>query len=47
MNLIPLLSEIPEDTDLEDLRTILLASPYYGSLRPHLPAGKSFGWREE
>jgi hypothetical protein len=37
MNLVPLISgRSPSDSDPEELRSGLFASPYYASLRPHL-----------
>jgi hypothetical protein len=46
MNLVPLISSRSPDSDLEELRSVLFASPYYASLRPHLSIHLSDASRE-
>jgi hypothetical protein len=36
MNLVPLISGLSPESDQDEVRSALFASPFYGSLRPHL-----------
>jgi hypothetical protein len=39
MNLVPLISGLSPESDADQLRSTLFASPFYASLRPHLSGG--------